>query len=118
MIGKNICLKFGLSVIYDHAEFLIKSDDKVGIVGVNGCGKTTLFKVIMHEQELDEGEIEYSGIIGYLPQVINIEKQNMTVLEYLLSARPIEKIKDEIASLYSQILDTEIIMTNMNVKIF
>ena len=107
MIGKNICLKFGLSVIYDHAEFLIKSDDKVGIVGVNGCGKTTLFKVIMHEQELDEGEIEYSGIIGYLPQVINIEKQNMTVLEYLLSARPIEKIKDEIASLYSQILDTE-----------
>ncbi len=107
MIGKNLCLKFGLSVIYDHADFIIQSDDKVGVVGVNGCGKTTLFKVIMHDQELDEGKIEYSGLIGYLPQVIEIDDENETVLDYLLKARPIEDIRNEIAGLYSKILETD-----------
>ena len=107
MIGKDLCLKFGLSVIYDHADFIIQNDDKVGLVGVNGCGKTTLFKVIMHDQELDEGKIEYSGLIGYLPQVIEIEDENETVLDYLLKARPIEKIRDEISHLYSKILKTD-----------
>ena len=107
MIGKNMCLKFGLSIIYDHADFLIQNDAKVGVVGVNGCGKTTLFKVIMHSQELDEGKIEYSGLIGYLPQVIEIEDENETVLDYLLKARPIEKLRNDISSLYSKILETD-----------
>ena len=107
MIGKNMCLKFGLSVIYDHADFLIKTDDKVGIVGVNGCGKTTLFKVIMNVEELDEGKIEYTGLIGYLPQVIEIDDENETVFDYLLKARPIEKIKNDISFLYSKILETD-----------
>ena len=106
MIGKNLCLKFGLSTIYDHADFLIQNDDKVGVVGVNGCGKTTLFKVIMNMQELDEGKIEFSGLIGYLPQVIQIENEDETVLDYLLKARPIEKIKNEITALYTKILQT------------
>ena len=106
MIGKNLCLKFGLSTIYDHADFLIQNDDKVGVVGVNGCGKTTLFKVIMNTQELDEGKIEFSGLIGYLPQVIQIENEDETVLDYLLKARPIEKIKNEITALYTKILQT------------
>lgn len=105
MIGKDLCLKFGLSVIYDHADFLIQSDDKVGVVGVNGCGKTTLFKVILNRQELDEGKIEYSGLVGYLPQVIEIENEDETVLDYLLKARPIAQIKNDIADLYNEILE-------------
>ena len=105
MIGKDICLKFGMSVIYDHADFLIKNGEKVGVVGVNGCGKTTLFKAIMNVQELDEGKIEYSGLIGYLPQVIEFESDEL-VLDYLLKARPIEKIKEEISSLYSLVINT------------
>ena len=103
MIGKNLTLSFGLNVIYDHTDFLIQNNQKVGIVGVNGCGKTTLFKVILNEIELNEGKIEYSGIIGYLPQVIEMDKQEMTVLDYLLSVRPISKIQTEISELYSQI---------------
>ena len=107
MIGKDLCLKFGLTTIYDHADFLIQNDEKVGIVGVNGCGKTTLFKVIMHEQELDAGKIEYSGLIGYLPQTIELEDNDEIVLDYLLKARPIEKIKKTISELYSKILEID-----------
>ena len=103
MIGKNLTLSFGLNIVYDHTDFLIQNDQKVGIVGVNGCGKTTLFKVILKEIELNEGKIECNGIIGYLPQVIELDKQDMIVLDYLLSARPILKIQTEISELYSKI---------------
>lgn len=103
MIGKNLSLKFGLNPVYEHAEFLIQNDQKVGIVGVNGCGKTTLFKVILKQIELDEGVIEYNGSVGYLPQVIELDKQDMTVLDYLLSARPILDIQNKIVELYGEI---------------
>ena len=106
MIGKNLCLKFGLSVIYDHADFLIQTDSKVGVVGVNGCGKTTLFKVIMNTQELDSGKVEYSGLIGYLPQVIEFEKDE-TVLEYLYKCSRIDALKAEIDSLYNKISEVD-----------
>ena len=106
MIGKNLTLSFGLNVLYDHASFIIANNDKVGIVGVNGCGKTTLFKIILNEIELNEGKIEYNGIVGYLPQIIELNKQDMTVLDYLLSARPILDIQTKIAELYSKINNT------------
>ena len=49
MIGKNLNLKFGLNTIYEDANFIIPYNSKVGIVGLNGCGKTTLFKVLLKE---------------------------------------------------------------------
>lgn len=105
MFGRDICLNFGLKVIYDHADFLIKPDSKVGIVGINGSGKTTLFKVIMGLQPLDSGKIEYRGTIGYLPQVITIPSEDISVFDYLLESRPIAKIKAEIAELYLKVVD-------------
>lgn len=104
MIGNNLTLSFGLNVIYDHANFLVQDNQKVGIVGVNGCGKTTLFKVILKEIELNEGTITYNGLIGYLPQTIELESQEMNVLDYLLSARPIAKIEQEISLLYEKVI--------------
>ena len=44
MIGKNLNLKFGLNTIYEDANFIIPNNSKVGIVGLNGCGKTTFLK--------------------------------------------------------------------------
>ena len=43
MRGQNLNLAFGTEVIYDDAEFYIGDNDKTGIVGVNGAGKTVLF---------------------------------------------------------------------------
>ena len=102
MIGKNLNLKFGLNTIYEDANFIIPNNSKVGIVGLNGCGKTTLFKVLLKEIELDSGSITLDGMIGYLPQTIEIN-DDISVLDYLLNARPISKIKNEISNLYEKI---------------
>lgn len=105
MIGKNLYLAFDNQIIYEDANFCINNNDVVGVVGVNGAGKTTLFNVILKNQELDSGSIIYTNNanIGYLPQEIIIENNDITVLDYLLSARPIEKLNKKLTKLYEDV---------------
>ena len=96
-------LSFSLEQIYVNANFQINDFDKVGVVGVNGAGKTTLFKVILKNQELDSGKlITNNKVIGYLPQEIVIDNEDMTVLEYIESARPIKKLESDLKDLYEK----------------
>lgn len=105
MKGQNLNLAFNLEKIYENANFVLNEQDKVGIVGVNGAGKTTLLKVIMKEIELDSGSIIISKKkrIGYLPQEIEQTNKEITVFDYLMSARPIEKLNKELEELYEQV---------------
>lgn len=105
MRGTNLCLSFNMEKIYENANFQIGENDKVGVIGVNGAGKTTLFKVILKEQELDSGSIIVSKKkrIGYLPQEIILEDKNITVFDYLMGARPIEKLNKELEKLYVEV---------------
>lgn len=98
-------LSFNIEKIYENASFNINYLDKVGIVGVNGAGKTTLFKVIMGKLKLDSGRIilPKNTNIGYLPQEIELEDKEMTVFDYLMTARPIKKLENEITCLYEKI---------------
>ena len=100
-------LNFGLNTIYEDANFQIEERDKVGVVGVNGAGKTTLFKVLLKEHRLDSGKIEISNKrIGYLPQEIIIEDETLTVFDYILSARPIKKLEEDLVVLYEKVAIT------------
>ena len=55
---KQICLGFADKVIFDNLSYFIPEKRRVGIVGDNGVGKTTLLRVLKGEQYLDGGEIE------------------------------------------------------------
>lgn len=105
MRGNELNLMFGTQTIYHNASFQINENEKIGIVGVNGAGKTTLFKVILNEQNLDSGKITIrdNKNIGYLPQEINYRDQKKLVLDYLLSARPIEQLQKEIEKQYIEL---------------
>ncbi len=103
--GTNMNLSFDAEVIFSDAEFLVNDVDKVGIVGVNGAGKTTLFKLLLGEKTLDSGSIYFSKKrIGYLPQEIIIEDEEMTVLEFLQEGRPIKKTEEKLASIYEALV--------------
>lgn len=109
MKGENITLSFGMNKIYDSACFNIENKEKVGIVGVNGAGKTTLFNVILKKISLDSGRliIPRNYRIGYLPQEIELENLELSVLDYLLSARPIKKLEQELQQLYIDVSVSE-----------
>lgn len=70
--------------ILKDISFRIYNGERIGIVGNNGVGKTTLLKVIMGEIEYDEGNIELYGRCGYLPQNITYEK-DIKVYDFIKS---------------------------------
>ena len=106
MKGSHLSLSFGQTRIYDDCGFNFEDFDKVGIVGVNGAGKTTLFKVILGIEKLDEGEIELPSLrYAYLPQEIKIPKEHedITVWEYVASARPVDQLQDQLNTEYEKL---------------
>ena len=108
MKATNLYLTLGTEVIYEDASFQFNNLDKVGIVGVNGAGKTTLFKVLLGQLELDSGNISLGkGRVGFLPQEVKFENPNITVFDYLLQARPIEKINKRLEQIYTDLATQE-----------
>lgn len=61
---------YGEKTIFDRASFGVQQGDKIGIVGINGTGKSTLLKMVAGEEEPDEGQvIRQNGLrIAWLPQ--------------------------------------------------
>ena len=74
---------FGEKTIFDDVSFGIQEGDKIGIMGINGTGKTTLLRMIAGVEEPDEGQIvKQNGIrLAYLPQHPVFPK-DATVLSY------------------------------------
>ena len=82
---------FGEKKIFDDVSYGIHEGDKIGIIGINGTGKTTLLKMIAGLEETDEGQVIcQNGLrITYLPQ--NPEFQpNATVLTYVTQEKEYE----------------------------
>jgi len=77
---KNIKVHFPGRILFDNLNWQIVPDSRIGLVGDNGEGKTTLFKIIMGNHEPDEGSVILPAgkKIGYLPQDL------MTLSDYLL----------------------------------
>ena len=102
---KNLTMSFGLQEIFNDVNIQIKDKEKVGIIGVNGAGKSTFFKLIMGKIEPDSGRIimKPGTRIGFLPQVISdeIPSMDISVFDYLLEGRPIKKLEEELAQAYA-----------------
>ena len=79
---QKVTKSFGADVILENIDFKVNAGDKVGIVGVNGCGKTTLFRLIAGELSPEEGSVIMpSGTrIAYLDQHPMLDSQE-TILE-------------------------------------
>lgn len=77
--GKCICKKFGEKVLFEDAEFKIENESKIALIGPNGCGKTTLLKMIMAKDA--SIKIAPRAKIGYFSQDMCSLNENLTVLE-------------------------------------
>lgn len=82
---KNGEIKFGERVLFQNSHFYVKFGERIGILGENGCGKTTLLRIIMGEERLSRGELWKSNSlkIGCLSQDVTDIDEAKTTLEYL-----------------------------------
>lgn len=71
--------------LFKDFNFLLQRYDRIGIVGNNGCGKTTLFKIIMGEESLDSGELIKGETlnIGYFSQFLDEMDNEKRVIDYI-----------------------------------
>ena len=77
----NLSKSYGTRVLFDNLSFSVGKGEKIGLVGRNGYGKTTLLKMITGEAEYDSGEIQIpkNYKIGYLKQHLDFKYK--TIIE-------------------------------------
>ena len=87
--AQNISKTYMERKVLDNVSFFLNEGDKVGIVGINGTGKSTLLRILAGAEEPDSGEIiRTNGIrLSYLPQIPEFG-ENGSVLEQVLAHLP------------------------------
>ena len=82
---ENITKVFTERKVFDEASFYMEDGEKVGVIGINGTGKSTLLKVIAGEVTVDEGKVIRAGgqVVRYLPQTPLFDAER-TVIESVL----------------------------------
>ena len=101
----NLNKSFGIDTILENISFTVNEGDKVGIIGVNGTGKTTLFKVLSGIYGYDSGDIYLGkGVeIGYLEQNTNFQSD--------------KTIYEEVLEVFSDLMEMEKYIRNLEIKI-
>ena len=101
---EKMSLYFGEQEIFNDVTINI-NDSKIGIVGNNGAGKSTFFKLILGEIAPDKGEVVIKGKkrVELLPQVIDDFTDEMTVINYLRKGRPIQELEEELNNTYCEL---------------
>ena len=81
-INKN----YGFNSVLNDLSFDIKTNEKVALIGTNGCGKTTTLNLIMGKEIPDSGTINIrkESTIGYLEQIPPLEKEDVLANEVYL----------------------------------
>lgn len=92
---KDIRKEYGTDVILKNISFTINEGDKVALIGANGVGKSTMFKILTRQIEPDGGEyyVDRNASLGYLAQNLDLESDN--------------NIYDETITVFQDLLDME-----------
>ena len=92
---KGISKAYTDKILFDNVDFGIESGEKVGIIGINGTGKTTLLKIIAGIEETDSGEYTKGSniVINYLPQNPDF-KEGISIYDYVISVNHDLSLKD------------------------
>lgn len=110
---EKITKVFAERKVFDQASFSLQEGEKVGVIGINGTGKTTLLKMMAGLEEPDQGTITTANhvVIRYLPQHPEFDPE-MSSLECVLSGNVSEENRWTIES------DAKSMMTRLGIKDF
>ena len=82
LAARNVSKSYAAVQVLDRVSLVVSPGDRVGIVGPNGIGKSTLLRVLAGLEDADRGEVVQSGAVGYLPQEPEA-RPGETVRDYL-----------------------------------
>lgn len=99
----NLHKSYGSTNLLDGVTFTIEEGEKVGFIGMNGCGKSTLFKIISGLEGKDDGNISFKkgAAIGYLAQDPHLD-ESKTINEEIETA--LKKIREKVTR-YNHVTD-------------
>lgn len=99
--ANNVCLSFGEQKVFDSVSFTINQSDRIGLVGRNGSGKSTMLKAIAGMQHLDDGTFSIGNkmTIAYMPQEVILESSKPVLEETLMACGDLVALQKEIAVL-------------------
>ncbi|OGT63776.1 MAG: hypothetical protein A3J38_03250 [Gammaproteobacteria bacterium RIFCSPHIGHO2_12_FULL_45_9] len=83
---QQVTLRLGTKTLLDHADLLIEAGQKIGLIGPNGAGKSSLFKVLLHEHQIDQGELVLpkQKIWAHIRQEIPDADLRLSTVDYAL----------------------------------
>ena len=101
----NLTVSFGGWILFDGISFLVNEKDRIGLVGKNGAGKTTILKLIAGIQQPTSGAVTKNGdcTIGYLPQQMQVADTTTLIAETAKAFEEVLAIEAEIERLTAEI---------------
>jgi len=114
---KNLSKTYTDKILLKNADFAVNEGDKIGIIGINGTGKSTLLKLIAGKEEPDEGDIAKGNhvYVNYLSQNPDFS-QEASVLEYVIEQN---RLQDKLVGVEGEAKSilTKLGMTDFDAKI-
>lgn len=111
----NLWKSYGDLRLLKGLSWKIKEKRKIGLLGDNGVGKTTLLKIIAGLIEPDQGEVIRRSAItaGYLPQEMELTQLDVSPIDFAMSAREdLVKLEHEIATLERALQEKKKVLMN------
>lgn len=83
IVIRNVSKTFGDHQVLKDISLMVRKGDRIGLLGPNGCGKTTLINIISNQVKPDTGEVRIGRSVNFafLPQIIKFERPDLTMLE-------------------------------------
>ena len=110
MISINsLTVAYGGFTLLDDISFHISENDKIGLVGKNGAGKSTILKLVCGLQKPTSGKIEMPSDlrIGYLPQIMEHHKGKSVIDEAMTAFSELFSMEDELNSIMDELSSRE-----------
>jgi ATP-binding cassette subfamily F protein uup len=107
---ENLAKTYGEKTLFTDVNFSVDNGDKIGVVGVNGTGKSTLLQAIAGIIPIDAGAfVTMKNIrIEYLPQDRQVDRDNAVLAEAFRGTQPIMQVLREYEDLYRSIADSTV----------
>lgn len=106
LTAQNLTFGFLDGVLFKGAAFKVENDDRIGLIGSNGCGKTSLFKLITGENTPTEGGIVRGKDvrIGYMEQYLDCDEEQTLYAEALTVFNDVIKMEYELEEITQRLM--------------